>query len=158
MSRDPEMSLRVISGTRVGAGGCMVWTRALTTSGYAKIKVKGRVRQGHRVAWEAANGPIPDGLVVDHICHTLACVNVDHLRLATRSENSMNRAGADSDSKSGVRNVYRTKGGRWRVCLKRGGVDYYLGTFDSMSEATSVAESGRKLLFGDFAGGGGPQV
>ena len=36
-------------------------------------------RAAHRVAWELIRGPIPEGLVLDHLCRTSACVNPDHL-------------------------------------------------------------------------------
>lgn len=47
----------------------------------------------HRVAWIAKNGPIPDGLTVDHICRNRVCCNPVHLRLlsnvANASDNGM---------------------------------------------------------------------
>jgi HNH endonuclease len=49
----------------------------------------GRVgnRTAHRVAWEQKHGPIPSGMVVMHLCNNRACINLDHLRLGTQSEN-----------------------------------------------------------------------
>ena len=41
----------------------------------------------HRAAWIEAHGPIPRHLDVMHLCHNRICVNVEHLRPGTRSEN-----------------------------------------------------------------------
>lgn len=41
----------------------------------------------HRLAWELANGPIPKGLQIDHLCHNRACINVAHMEVVTPSEN-----------------------------------------------------------------------
>lgn len=64
--------------------GCWLWTGEVIWNGYGHSQTTGLA---HRYAWERANGPIPAGLVVDHKCRTRSCVNVDHLRVVTRTEN-----------------------------------------------------------------------
>lgn len=44
-------------------------------------------RYVHRVAWELANGPIPDGMVIMHRCDNPPCVELSHLVLGTQKEN-----------------------------------------------------------------------
>ena len=43
--------------------------------------------KAHRFTWEAANGAIPDGLVLDHLCKVTRCVRPSHLEPVTNTEN-----------------------------------------------------------------------
>ena len=56
-------------------GECWVWTGAVSPKGY------GRCGRGpvHVVVWEDRFGPLPDGLVLDHLCFRRSCANPDHL-------------------------------------------------------------------------------
>jgi hypothetical protein len=47
----------------------------------------GRVRGAHRVFWEDANGPIPEGCEIDHLCRNRGCVNPDHMEPVLHAEN-----------------------------------------------------------------------
>lgn len=74
---------------------CILWTGRVNEYGYGTIGVS----LAHRRAWEEANGPIPKGLVIDHICHDpdicrlgvecphRKCVNVAHMKVVTAKEN-----------------------------------------------------------------------
>ena len=68
--------------------GCWVWTGAMR-SGYGNIRWDGKVAAAHRVAYELERGPIPDGLVIDHLCRNTSCVNPAHLEVVTRRENTI---------------------------------------------------------------------
>jgi hypothetical protein len=56
-------------------------------NGYGQIHSSGRTAYAHRVAWERANGPIPDGEFVLHDCDNRRCVNPAHLRLGSFQDN-----------------------------------------------------------------------
>lgn len=130
-------------------GEHLIWTGVLNKNGYGQISSSGQ-RQAHRYAWERINGPIPAGLVIDHTCWTPACVHVDHLRLATRAENSRSRVGANRgrDLPRGV----RREGERFGASVYTGGKNHWLGTFDLIADAEAAARKGRAELFGEFAG------
>ena len=72
--------------------GCWLWTGHRNKAGYAFMKrPRSRLQVGvHRIAYELANGPIPDEMTVDHLCFIRHCVNPHHLRLLTHVENSVN--------------------------------------------------------------------
>ena len=70
---------------------CWLWTGGLNRAGYGRLSVGGR-RGGpvlaHRWAYESFVGPIPEGLVLDHLCRTPNCVNPYHLEPVTQQENT----------------------------------------------------------------------
>ena len=72
----------------VADDGCWLWTMSCDSDGYGRLapNLTGE-RAAHRLAWALFNGPIPDGLTIDHLCFTRACVNPGHLRLLSRLEN-----------------------------------------------------------------------
>lgn len=133
-------------------GDCLIWTGSTTTDGYGHALIGGIHYYAHRYAWERENGPIPDGMTVDHKDHCdPACVEVDHLRLATYSQNGRNRAGAMARSKTGVRNVSPYRGG-YIVTLRKDGKRLSFGTYSTIAEAAKVAEQARKDIYGEYAG------
>jgi hypothetical protein len=52
------------------------------------MNVGGKTVLAHRIAYELANGPIPDGLCVMHICDRKTCVNPEHLTLGSIADNN----------------------------------------------------------------------
>lgn len=69
-------------------GECLEWTGGQYKRGYGRFYTnEGTNRQAHRVAWELANGPIPDGMVVRHRCDNPPCVDPAHLELGTQEQN-----------------------------------------------------------------------
>ena len=74
--------------TGVDLDDCWEWQGAKNvTHGYGKIQVNKRTHNAHRIIYEVLVGPIPDGLVVDHLCRNKLCVNPDHLEPVTWAEN-----------------------------------------------------------------------
>ena len=133
-------------------GECLEWTGGGVGNGYGLITVGGRQVLAHRYAWEAAHGPIPAGMFVDHICYNRACVEVRHLRLATKRENGRNRSGAQANNELCVRGVFLRKDtGKYVVQVHLHG-SKYRKEHDTLELAKADAERVRNLAFGEFAG------
>ena len=76
--------------------GCWLYRGPDRKGGYRTIKVGSR-RDGtrrtvyvHVAAWEAVNGPRPEGMTLDHVvCDRPSCCNPSHLRPATIRDNTL---------------------------------------------------------------------
>lgn len=71
-----------------GPGGCWLWTGRKSHNGYGVFSVLGRSERVHRWSYEYHVGPIPDGLVIDHLCRVRACCNPWHLEPVTGRVNA----------------------------------------------------------------------
>lgn len=72
------------------SGECWIWTGGTNVGGYGRFRSERHDRRmvvAHRVAYEMVVGPVPDGLVLDHLCRVRACVNPAHLEPVTFTEN-----------------------------------------------------------------------
>lgn len=68
---------------------CLVWTGSIGTGGYGRHRWANspKFRQSHRIAYELTVGPIPVGLMLDHLCRNRICCNPAHLEPVTPYEN-----------------------------------------------------------------------
>ena len=64
---------------------CVEWAGYRDRAGYGKAGLP--YHYAHRNAWAQEHGPIPSGMVVMHLCNNTSCVNVEHLRCGTQSDN-----------------------------------------------------------------------
>lgn len=72
--------------------GCWPWLGGRITEGYGIYYPPGcgyDAMGAHRRAYELTVGPIPEGLVIDHLCRTPCCVRPDHLEAVTQRENTL---------------------------------------------------------------------
>ncbi|MCC7045035.1 MAG: HNH endonuclease [Acidobacteria bacterium] len=80
------------------AGDCWLWAGGMNPNGYPKFWADGH-QYAHRFAQATFNAPIPAGMTVDHYrypdggCIGPACVNPEHLRLASQRENILRSSG-----------------------------------------------------------------
>lgn len=104
-------------------------------------------RLAYRVAYIMEVGPVPDDMVLDHVCHNRRCVNPKHLRLATKSQNCMNRV-IRSDNTSGYTGVCFFKPqGKWAAYIN----GKFIGYFNTVEDAARARAEAATNQHGAFA-------
>ena len=103
-----------------------------------------------RLAYFLYHGKDPKGKQVDHIDGNPLNNKIDNLRLATGSQNQMNR-GLLKNNTSGVVGVYWVESvQKWRAQIDCKNKRIYLGYFDDKEEAIAARIAAEKKYFGEF--------
>lgn len=115
--------------------------------GYIRVRVGGKEYRAHRVIWEMFNGPIPEGILIDHKDGDVYNNRIENLRAVTRQQNNMNsRKKGNRDLPKGVsrsRNKYRAK-------IYYNGEEHCLGTFDTIENAQAAYYEAASILHGEY--------
>lgn len=87
---------------------CWLWLGALMPRGYGRMRLEGRDQYAHRCSLKLLRDiPVPDDKVVMHLCDNPRCVNPEHLRVGTQTDNMR-----DAASKGRTVNVSDWRGTR----------------------------------------------
>jgi hypothetical protein len=133
----------------------IVGSRAGNTSprGYRRIMLDGFMVFEHVLAWFYVHGEWPH-LQVDHRDTDKANNRIENLRLATNSQNHINK-GLPVNNTSGFKGVcWDSSVGKWRASIKVNGKKKYVGVFDDVELAGAARKIAERKLFGEFAYGG----
>lgn len=127
----------------------------VTTNGYVRVTLSGVSHGVHRLVWELHNGAIPEGYEVDHINGLRSDNRIENLRLATRSQNSMNHK-MHRHNKLGVKGLSTRLRGNCLEFVGRLRVDGKTHTKSSTQKSVVCAwlQQMRPELHGQFANGG----
>lgn len=104
-----RLPTRLREKIEVQPDGCWRWTACVTSTGYGRVWTGRRVDWAHRVVYRLLVGPIPEGLVLDHLCRFRACVNPTHVEPVTDRINTIR-----GDAPDATRRRHRAK----RFCLR----------------------------------------
>lgn len=117
---------------------------------YVEVRHNGILYACHRLAWLFYCKEDPLGLQIDHV-NTIRYDNwISNLRLATRSQNTMN-TGLRSDNTSGAKSVYwQPETNRWFALVTLNSERRWLGYFDLREEAVAAATVAREEMHGEF--------
>lgn len=67
--------------------GCWVWKGSVNEHNYGTIAINRKTYFAHRISYTEYKGEIPKGLCLLHSCDNTRCVNPEHLKIGTRSDN-----------------------------------------------------------------------
>ena len=147
--REFEEGLRL---ALAGWQGCIEWRGSTNNWGYGLLGVGGKTQYVHRLAWEAANGPVPAGMELDHVCHNRRCFNPTHLRLATGTQNKVYAPKYKSGRSSRFKGVCRhNRANPWRAQIKISNKRIHLGYFPTEEAAARAYDEAALTYFGEFA-------
>jgi hypothetical protein len=138
--RDRSWNLRFVGEV---AGNTM-------THGYRRMNIMGKLHLAHRLAWLWMTGQMPDGHI-DHINGDRVDNRWCNLRLATASQNAMNKRLLDA-SRSGVTGVsWSTRKQRWIATITVQRKTRYLGSSTTIEGAKRLREAAEAEHFGEYA-------
>lgn len=117
-----------------------------------RIELKRTLQFMHRVILERKIGrELYKGEQVDHINHDTLDNRRENLRLATRSQNLMNRIKQQNNT-SGYKGVsWHKHSQKWRATIKIGSRHTHLGLFDTPKDAYDAYCKAADELHGEFA-------
>lgn len=108
---------------------CWIWM-GQRVDGYGRFQFYRETIQAHRAVYEHFRGPIPDGLVIDHLCRVHECVNPLHLEPVTQRTNVLRGIAPTAENAakthckwghelSGSNLILRPDGRECRACARR---------------------------------------
>lgn len=108
--------------------------------GYLTVRFNKKLYFVHRIVWEMHNGPIPDGMYIDHINHKRDDNRLVNLRLVTRIENQRNMSISKRNSSGFVGVSWSKVHNKWevRIGVGNGTKDMYCGRYDTIDEAVAA--------------------
>jgi len=123
-------------------------------NGYVRINIRGYGQlAAHRLAWVYNHGALDSDQEIDHIDNDPSNNRMSNLRLATSSQQKMNKR-VQSNNRSGLKGAYyhaAHKGKKWRSQIRVEGRYVFLGYFHTAEEAHAAYGAAAAHYYGEFA-------
>jgi hypothetical protein len=104
-----------------------------------------------RLVWFAVNGPIPEGMQINHKNHDRADDNISNLELVTPAENSRYTR-KSKDNTSGYKGVsYNKQHNKYEAYIRVNYKKKYLGIYTCPIEAARAYDRAAREHFGKYA-------
>ena len=118
-----------------------VYLPAKNGRGYRDLYVNGKTHKLHRLVWQAFNGPIPEGVDIDHVNGQKPDNRLENLRLASCADNlrAYVKPLGGSSKYRGVCWNKPTK--KWKACIKQNGELIHIGCFETEVEAAFARDA-----------------
>lgn len=117
--------------------------------GYLRVKINGRAHMLHRLAWLYVYQEWPKD-EIDHIDRNKKNNSINNLRLATRSQNQLNKP-ATKNNRSGFKGIHWCKRDqRWIARVQVGGSRKIVAYCRTPEEAYTKREVFARQIYGEF--------
>jgi len=121
---------------------------SVNSIGYWQIRIKGKNRYGHRLAWLYVYGCFPEEQI-DHINGNRLDNRISNLRKASPSENNQNRVSQRGSYSRFLGVSWNRNLNKWHASISKNRKRNHLGFFDSEEDA-GLAYTRAKLEMHEF--------
>ena len=142
-------SIKPANRVKVGdIAGCL-------KQGYRSLEYAGERYLAHRIVWEMFNGPISDGVGIDHINHDRSDNRIENLRLVSQADNTRNRSLPNTNTSGEIGIHWNKRLSKWHVQINVNGKRKFIGVYGEM-ESAKKARDEAKAAFGYHSNHGMP--
>lgn len=113
---------------------------------YARLRVDGAMYRVSRLVWVFHNGPIPEGLEIDHVDRNRLNNDVANLRIVTSCDNNRNRSIKGASRFRGIH--WHKQNQQWRVWVRVNGPQLHIGYSRSEVTAAALYDAAMNYAFG----------
>jgi hypothetical protein len=108
---------------------------------YVQVWFCGRLHYAHRIVWVMHNGPIPDGMQIDHVDGDGTNNRIENLRLVTPTENKRNMRKPKTNTSGYVGVTYDKRAKRYVAMVGHKDGTTYLGQAGTAEGAFALRQA-----------------